>query len=126
MKKYKLPEHMKMNTMDILNSQKKFTSTELEEMKWGDFVDLLIPLLQAVLEGQYPKNPYPFIGKLVKEHGRKRVYEFFDRYALPKNRHILRRYPKRRGFVIAMLRDGFVETPEYPEIDCSEEGIYGV
>ncbi|MBN1881106.1 MAG: hypothetical protein JW885_02945 [Deltaproteobacteria bacterium] len=88
-------------------------------------MDLLVPLIKAVLGAQYPKNPYPFIGKLVGEHGRKRVYEFFDRYALPQNRHILRRYKKRRGFVIAMLRDGFVETPEYKEIDCTEAGLYG-
>lgn len=104
--------------------------TPLENIMEMDFADIgnikfqnLVGLLTVMLEeitGKGKSKPYKTLTKWIKEYGEKRVFELLQylvRFKRPMDKPI--------AYISKMLKDGFVETVEYPKLEGTEEEIYG-
>ncbi len=92
---------------------------DAKDAKFQDFIGVLTVMFEE-LTGKRKSKPYKTLTKWIREYGKKRVFELLQylvRLKRPTDNPV--------GYISKMLKDGFVESVEYPEIEPTEDFIYG-
>ena len=102
------------NDPDITPAMLGHTGAELEAMTPVEYRDQVVPIMNALSIGPFPRRGGPFgiLGRWLKQYSRKRVYEVLV---------FLYKGGKRTDHFVPVvtlrLKEGYSESVEYPELD---------
>lgn len=89
---------------------------DIENIKRKEFLDLLNGPFETILKHSKnkPKNNFPFLNKLINEHGRKRTLEVLQHLArIPFYKDDFNAVP----YILETINNGFEESVKYQPIN---------